>query len=128
MVDRTGRKTTINEQSADFMFQYYDQKAGKLADTTYLTLMSHVMGPPAQAGQMILQKFSADFTKKDDAIWMYTPGQRRVRVAPEAKYDTPAATVAGSMFFEEINSYNGRMDRFDYKLAGKKEKIGRAHV
>ena len=121
MVDRTGRKTTINEQDADFMFPYYDQKVGKLADTTFLVLMSNVMGPPAQAGQMILQKFSADFTQKDDAIWMYTPGQRRVRVAPEAKYDTPAATVGGAMFFEEINSYNGRMDRFDYKLAGKKE-------
>ena len=121
MVDRTGRKTTINEQNADFIFPYYDQKVGKLTDTTYMIIMSHVMGPPAQAGQMVLQKFSVDFVKRDDAIWMYTPGQRRVRVAPEAKYDTPAATVGGTMFYEEINSYNGRMDRFDYKLVGKKE-------
>lgn len=121
MVDRTGRKTVINEQDANFMFPYYDPKGSTLADTNYMTIMSNVMGPPAQAGQMILQKFSIDYTSRDDAIWMYTPGQRRVRVAPEAKYDTPAATVAGTMFFEEINSYNGRLDRFDYKLAGKKE-------
>jgi hypothetical protein len=121
LVDRTGRKTTINEQNADFMFPYYDQKTGKMTDTTYLVLMSHIMGPPAQAGQMVLQKFSANFATREDAIWIYTPGQRRVRVAPEAKYDTPAATVGGTMFYEEINSYNGRLDRFDYKLVGKKE-------
>jgi hypothetical protein len=121
MVDRTGRKTTINEQDADFMFPYYDPKAAKLPDTTFQVIMSTVMGPPAQAGQLILQKFTSNFTLKDDAAWQYTPGQRRVRVAPEIKYDTPAATVGGSMFFEEINSYTGRMDRFDYKLVGKRE-------
>jgi len=121
MVDRTGRKTIINAQKANFMFPYYDPKSSKLGDTNYMTIMSDVLGPAGQAGTMVLQKFSIDYTVRDDMAWQYTPGQRRVRVAPEVKYDTPAATVAGAMFFEEINSYNGRLDRFDYKLVGKRE-------
>jgi hypothetical protein len=122
-VDRSGQKTVIAEQETSFMFPYYDRKTGKMDDTNYMTIMSKWIGPPSQAGLMILQKFSMNYALKDDATWMYSPGQRRVRVMPEAKYDTPATPVGGTMFYEEINAYNGRMDRFDYKIVGKQEML-----
>lgn len=121
LMDRSGHKTLINEQETDFMFPYYDQKAGKLNGWNYVTMLTKVLAPPAQAGTMFLQKESMNFAINEDAVWLYSPGQRRVRVAPEIKYDTPAATVGGAIFFDEINGYNGRMDRFDYKIIGKKE-------
>ncbi len=53
--------------------------------------------------------------------WSYTPGQRRVRMAPEFSYDTPVSTTGGVMLYDETFIFDGAMDRFDFKLAGKKE-------
>jgi len=60
------------------------------------------------------------FDKEDQRAWSYTPGQRRVRLAPEFAYDTPSAQMGGTMFFDEISIFQGRMDRFDFELKGKK--------
>ena len=58
----------------------------------------------------------------DPRTWAYTTGQRRVRLAPEFAYDTPITQLGGVMFFDEANGgFAGRMDRFDFKLVGKKE-------
>ncbi len=53
--------------------------------------------------------------------WSYSPGQRRVRVAPDFAYDTPTDGSGGVQLYDEINIFSGKMDRFDFKLAGKKE-------
>ena len=55
----------------------------------------------------------------DQRAWSYTPGQRRVRLAPEFAYDTPSAQMGGTMFFDEISIFQGRMDRFAFELKGK---------
>lgn len=123
LVDRSGRKTTVSNQRTSYMFTYYDPKADKLPDWNYVNVFTTIMGPPAQAGVMFLQKHPLDYTSQVSATWIYTPGQRRVRMAPEAKYDTPAATIGGAYFYEEIAGYNGRMDRFDYKIVGKQEML-----
>jgi hypothetical protein len=44
-------------------------------------------------------------------------------VAPEFSYDIPIASYSGVMFWDEIYGFVGRMDRFDFKLVGKKEMI-----
>jgi hypothetical protein len=53
--------------------------------------------------------------------WSYSPGQRRVRVAPDFAYDTPTDSSGGVQLYDEINIFSGKMDRFDFKLVGKKE-------
>ena len=121
LIDRSGRKTLVGYQHTSYMYTYYDQKASKLPDWNYVNVFTTTLGPPAQAGTMFMQKHPLDYRTQSSATWIYSVGQRRVRIAPEAKYDTPAATVGGAYFFEEIGGYNGRMDRFDYKLLGKQE-------
>jgi hypothetical protein len=60
--------------------------------------------------------------QKDPSAWIYVPGQRRVRLAPEFKYDTAAAAVSGTIVYDETNGgFDGKMDRFDFKLVGKRE-------
>lgn len=51
----------------------------------------------------------------------YTQGQRRVRLAPEAAFDSPSTAVAGVHFFDEQSLWEGSMERFNFKLVGKKE-------
>jgi Protein of unknown function (DUF1329) len=55
--------------------------------------------------------------------WSYAPGQRRVRVAPDFTYDTPTDSSGGVETFDDITLFSGKLDRFDFKLAGKKEMI-----
>ena len=52
---------------------------------------------------------------------MYLPGQRRVKVAPDLAHDTPNPGTAGATTFDDTFIFNGSMDRFDFKLVGKKE-------
>jgi hypothetical protein len=53
--------------------------------------------------------------------WQYLVGQRRVRRAPSVAYDTPDFINSGHNFFDEVFVFNGRLDRYDFKLVGKKE-------
>jgi hypothetical protein len=48
-------------------------------------------------------------------------GQRRVRLAPDLAYDTPNPSTGGMSTYDDVNLFNGRMDRYDCKLVGKKE-------
>ena len=62
-----------------------------------------------------------DIGTKDRRAWMYLPGQRRVKVAPDLSHDTPNPGTAGATTFDDTFIFNGSMDRFDFKLVGKKE-------
>ncbi len=53
--------------------------------------------------------------------WQYLPGQRRVKLAPDLAYDTPNAGSGGTSTYSDTFVFNGAMDRFDWKLVGKKE-------
>jgi hypothetical protein len=55
--------------------------------------------------------------------WQYLPGQRRVKLAPEIAYDTPNPGVAGSLTYDDAFIFNGALDRYDWKLVGKREMI-----
>src|SRR5205814_5237380 len=53
--------------------------------------------------------------------WQYLPGQRRVKLAPQIAYDTPNPGSGGTATFSDNLVFNGAMDRYDWKLAGKRE-------
>ena len=77
------------------------------------------VGPPIRAGEAIVGRVNVDGTK--DQAWVYLTGQRRVRKLPNPCCDTPTPATAGVMSFDEIETWTGRLDRFDWKLEGKKE-------
>jgi len=51
----------------------------------------------------------------------YFPGQRRVRRMPAYAYDSPQIGFENQYTLDEPMVFNGTMDRFDWKLVGKKE-------
>ena len=53
----------------------------------------------------------------------YFPGQRRVRRMPTYSYDSPQIGMDNQLNVDESYMFSGPMDRFDWKLAGKKELI-----
>ena len=122
-VDESGHKTLMGDQETKFMYPYYDRSSTKLNDAYFHLGYTSFFGPSSQVGQLYLSKNSINFADQDDTTWIYMPGQRRVRVAPELKYDTPMAAIGGTLLSDEIGGFEGRMDRFDFKLMGEKEII-----
>jgi hypothetical protein len=78
-------------------------------------------GPPFQVGTKIMQTRSLDYDKSDTLAWFYSPGQRRVRLAPEFAFDTPIASYGGAITYDEQYGFVGNPERFNWKLVGKKE-------
>ena len=78
-------------------------------------------GPPRRSGLAFLWFAPVNWVKHGESCWQYLPGQRRVRLAPENTHDRPNAFTIGASNMDDINMFNGSMDRFDFKLIGKKE-------
>ncbi|MBD9562226.1 DUF1329 domain-containing protein [Pseudomonas sp. PDM09] len=87
----------------------------------YYYSLTNTLSPARDAGNKILLWYPLRYDTKDQRSWSYSTGQRRVRLAPEFSYDTPITPLGGVLYFDEANMFAGRMDRFDFKLVGKKE-------
>ena len=78
--------------------------------------------PSFRAGEGLVARDRADFTKEQRGAWQYLVGQRRVRRAPNIGWDTPDFVNSGANFFDEVfGSLVGSDERHDYKLVGKRE-------
>lgn len=56
-------------------------------------------------------------------IWIYKPGERRVRRLTGSGYDGPDPESEGVRTVDNFAVFNGATDRYDWKLHGKQEKI-----
>jgi len=75
--------------------------------------------PPRVAGEMTLVVSTINQDEQPAMAWIYNPGQRRVRRAPEYAYDAPSAD--GLMTRDQTDGFAGALDRYNWKLIGKKE-------
>lgn len=77
--------------------------------------------PAALAGQAAV--LSDAFDKSGVEAFYYFPGQRRVRRLPTYSYDAPQIGFENQYAVDELQVFVGAMDRFDWKLVGKKELV-----
>jgi hypothetical protein len=80
-----------------------------------------VLNPPRIAGQLTLVVSHSDPFDQPREAWTYNPGERRVRRAPEINYDTPVQNTDGLETVDDYDMYNGAIDRYNWKIIGKKE-------
>ena len=90
-------------------------------DDPYWYLKQEYLAPARRAGEILLVKDSINPLDQPRRAWQYLPGQRRVKLAPEVSYDTPNPGTAGTTTYDDGFIFNGAMDRYDFKLVGKKE-------
>ena len=62
-----------------------------------------------------------DIRRNNFAAWRLLPGEHRVRKAPGISYDVPDTDAAGFVSLDEYYIFFGGLDRYDFKLVGKKE-------
>ncbi|MCT9810845.1 DUF1329 domain-containing protein [Acidovorax sp. Be4] len=123
LVDTSGGRSELPIVPYYSYSPYYDPDlAGeKSQGAAHTKIWSEVTAPPTMAGTAFVINYPYNYSESDQQVWVYTPGQRRVRMAPEYRYDTPYAQNGGVLFWDELALFRGRMDRFDFKLVGKKE-------
>ncbi len=92
-----------------------------LKDNIFLYYLTYVIGPPRLAGNVVLVHQTIDQVKQPNMAWIYIPGQRRVRRAPELGYDNPTLATDSLGTQDQIDMFNGGLDRYNWKLLGKKE-------
>jgi hypothetical protein len=81
--------------------------------------------PPALSGQGLV---NINYQNKDPESYYYFPGQRRVRRLPSYTFDTPLIGFENQYLVDEQFMLWSTLDRFDYKLIGKKEIYAQAHA
>jgi len=119
-VDSAGKLVLSAQGSFLLESVFYDEsKVGNL--TVLNRARFNYTGPARRAGEAIMSLEPIDYSDKGRRAWQYLPGQRRVRLAPDLAYDTPNGSTAGMSTYDDVNLFNGKMDRFDFKLVGKKE-------
>jgi len=122
-VDAAGAATLAVAADAFWAWPIYDpKKTGPISasDPYWYNKLLYV-GPARRNGEALLIIDSVNPLKQPRRAWLYLPGQRRTKLAPDLAYDTPNPGAAGAATYDDVSVFNGALDRYDWKLVGKKE-------
>jgi len=118
---RKGSSDWIEAVSVQTLYFPWGAKGSKplsdLPPVEYFTYYAY-KAPTALAGQGLVQTV---YTDKVSETFYYFPGQRRVRRMPSYAYDAPQIGFENQYTMDQPLLFNGTIDRFDWKVAGKKE-------
>ncbi len=119
-IDSAGKVTLATQGVFTVELPYYDESK---TDAPLITrTRADYTGPARRAGEAAMTWDPMDYLgDKGRRAWQYLPGQRRVRLAPDLGYDTPNPGTGGMSTYDDVNMFNGKMDRYDFRLVGKKE-------
>ena len=108
------------KEVADFPYYYPGATADSLGPYYFKTL--HLAtAPPARAGEGYLNWQPINIRRANFVAWRLLPGERRVRKAPGISYDVPDTDAAGFISLDEYYIFFGGLDRYNFRLVGKKE-------
>ncbi len=121
--------TAITTPTGDYSLQRWSEKIylpynipgltnPKKWDSMY---WQEVLAPPRIAGLITMAVSYQNPMEQPRAAWQYYPGERRVRRAPEVSYDTPYNNADGLATVDDYDMFNGSLDRYDWKLIGRRE-------
>jgi hypothetical protein len=118
---RGGNYTLV--QFEDEFFLLYSMEGMTEADLNnrILFFKQEVTAPARLAGGILLVHETMNQVKEHRSAWLYNPGQRRVRRAPNVAYDNPGTAADGMRTSDQFDMFNGAVDRYDWELVGKKE-------
>jgi hypothetical protein len=122
LVDSKGNISTgaggLNLENSPYHFKDGPSKGAE--DLSWQFLLSYNR-PPRRKGEILLVKDTINLAETPRAAWQYLPGQRRVRRAPTVAFDTPNPAFSGMSTYDDAYVFNGSLERYDWKIVGKKE-------
>ncbi len=108
------------KEDAWFVYSTPGISADKL-NNKILYFLQNTTDPPRLAGTLLLVHETMDQLKEPRGAWQYNPGQRRLRRAPTVAYDNPGTASDSLRTNDQLDVFNGAMDRYEWKLVGKKD-------
>ncbi len=126
IVPSSGQPVMTNYSIGWNEFTPFDpSKADKPMDpkAIYWKIRIDYAGPARQVGEKLVLLDPIDQVNVGRRAYQYIPGQRRVKLAPDLAYDTPSPVSGGGSTMDEGRGFIGAIDRYDWKLMGKKEKF-----
>ena len=90
-------------------------------DNTIAYFIQETVAPARLAGEVLLVQETLDQSLENRRAWVYNPGQRRVRRAPNVAFDNPGTNSDNLRTSDQFDMYNGSPQRYDWTLVGKKE-------
>ncbi len=101
----------------------YYIEGNTIEDTNNILLyfFQEVESPARLAGNILLVHESLNQIETPRQAWIYNPGQRRVRRAPNVAYDNPGTASDGLRTNDMTDMFNGAMDRFTWEIVDKRE-------
>lgn len=122
-VDYSGKASLVSTFRAWQQFDFYNLKV-KEADRDscfYYMVKVEYLAPPRINGEWQMLKDPLNIYKTKRTAYQYLPGLRRVKLAPELDHDTPNLNGGGVETFDDLWIFTGSMERYNWKLIGKKE-------
>jgi hypothetical protein len=117
-----GGAYTLVKFRDEFLFQYSVQGMTEQAlDNVIAFFIQETTAPARYVGEILLVHETLDQSKENRRAWVYNPGQRRVRRAPNVAFDNPGTNAENLRTSDQYDMYNGSPERYDWKLIGKKE-------
>ena len=118
---RGGKYTLV--QFIDEFYMLYSMEGMTEADlhNRIFFFLQEVMAPARLAGGILLVGETLDQVKEHRNAWLYNPGQRRVRRAPNVAYDNPGTAADGMRTSDQLDMFNGAPNRYNWELIGRKE-------
>lgn len=118
---RSGQYTLV-EFIDEFNLRYcYDDMTEETLNNRLAYFKQTVTAPARLAGGILLVHETLNQVKEPRKAWLYNPGQRRVRRAPNVAYDNPGTASDGVRTSDQFDMFNGAPDRYEWTLIGKKE-------
>ena len=118
---RGGDYTMVEfNEKGDFLYNREGMTAEQL-DNVIAMFKQEIFAPARVAGRILLVHETLDQNKENRRAWLYNPGQRRVRRAPNVAFDNPKEGGDGLTTSDTVDMYNGSPERYDWQLVGKKE-------
>ena len=118
--DGTTQLATGYREIADFPYYYPNATPASVGGYYFKTLYLE-NAPPEKVGEGYLDWQPINIARFNFDAWRILPGEHRVRRGPAISYDTPDPDAQGFEALDEYYIFFGGLDRYDFKLLGKKE-------
>ena len=120
-VTRGGDYTLVQFEDEFSLLYSQEGMTEEKSQNRILLFKQEVVAPARLAGNVLLVHETLNQVTEPRAAWVYNPGQRRVRRAPNVAYDNPGTASDSLRTSDQFDMFNGAPDRYDWKLVGKKE-------
>ncbi|MCC7199782.1 MAG: DUF1329 domain-containing protein [Gammaproteobacteria bacterium] len=120
-VTRTGDYTMVKFHDETMVAYSLPGATEAGLDNVIAYFIQETIAPARLAGEILLVHETLDQAKENRRAWLYNPGQRRVRRAPNVAFDNPGTGSDGLRTSDQFDVYNGSPERYNWKLVGRKE-------